>query len=399
MRKDTFSSKLVARSKIALANVLRFLLPTIVQFLIAKITLRNHPSLWGEVVEVLIYVQLFAAISSWGTKEYVLREYSRDPKDGNALWHKSIASRLPLVLLFFLSLFIFFEFWVAIIAGLWLLASFVHQSFDTLILFMNRIRQTFIVELCILLFVLSLYFLVPNSAVSMYSVLLFLASTMTLRVMVDYLLFQTEIHRSKFTFSVTYIRKASLFTLLGISGFLFSKIDLFIVDYFLDNGMLSRYQLFISMFVQIQAIAGLLFMPFNKQIYRLAKSRIPRLVMLYGLFGVMIAFLGMIAFYLLGEYYLFLNIPMNHYVVGAIGSIGIFFALPIIHMLYGERRETIVLMLNLIGFLLNAGLSILLIRKLSLFGVITATSISQTLISLSYFFLLLNHKKQHATLS
>jgi hypothetical protein len=54
---------------------------------------------WGEVVPLLLGVQLAAHVAGWGQKEYLLRAFSRAPAQLAAAWQTSLLTRLPLLAL------------------------------------------------------------------------------------------------------------------------------------------------------------------------------------------------------------------------------------------------------------------------------------------------------------
>jgi len=52
--------------------------------------------LWGDLVGVLIVVQLVAHVVAWGNKEYLLRQFSFSPAHAAHAWQSSLATRLLL---------------------------------------------------------------------------------------------------------------------------------------------------------------------------------------------------------------------------------------------------------------------------------------------------------------
>ena len=113
---------------------------------------RTSKDLWGEVVSIMIVVQLAAHVMQWGSKDLLLREFARRPGQVDNLWQGSITTRVWFALPIFL-VFSFLPDTDSLVVGvLWLLILFISNSFDALVIWHKQFRNAFLIDLVGLLF-------------------------------------------------------------------------------------------------------------------------------------------------------------------------------------------------------------------------------------------------------
>src|SRR5690606_37003531 len=109
-------------------------------------------SYWGNIVELLVVLHFFTAIASWGNKEYLQRELARSPSSFNLAFSSLFAERLPLLLLFLLSLlFLPFETVPALALAAMAIGRFLQQSTDVLVLTGKKFVPILLIEIFVLL--------------------------------------------------------------------------------------------------------------------------------------------------------------------------------------------------------------------------------------------------------
>lgn len=391
---QTLKRRYQKRTAVAGFNVLRYLLVPLSQFILAKVAIdQQGTTFWGQIVGIIIYVQLVTMLTSWGQKEYSLREISLNPAAEREIWNRTFWTRTPLLLFGIMVLAFSLPVNTIVSVIVWTSSLFVIQSFESLVLVQNKTQTFGISELIIsLLFVTCLWFLRDHSF-TIQQILWLLASVNLTRAIFSLVKFRS-VPIFKPEFEVSFFKKSLPFFLLGLSGMLFSKVDLYVADFYLDESDLGTYQLFITAFIQIQALAGFVLMPFAKNLYRLNASQILSLAFRFLLFGTIVSTVGTLAVRILLEHVYYIELSTQTYVWGFLFASSVFFCLPVIHYLAGQKLEKKILAFNSGGFALNLTLSILLITPLGFKGLILATALSQLLISVVYLQLIIRERKK-----
>jgi len=390
----TSLAKYRKRALTAGLNTLRFLLVSLSQFILAKIvTDEKDLGIWGEVVHILIYVQMAAMVIAWGNREYTLREMGRAPANARGIWASALTSRFPLLLLACILLIFLLPPGAGLPALIWTASLFVLHSFESIILFKERVRLFGYIEIAISsLFIATAWFF-KSSWITSINVLWLLALVNVVRALVHLVVFNSFWSRAQYRISAHYLKSAIPFLLLALSGALFSKIDLYVADHFLTSDDLGKYQLFISSFILMQAISRFLLMPWEKHLYRFESKQILSFCLKYALFGIPIVLLATISIYWLLENLYALHISPDIYTLGGLFAWTMFISLPLIHYFYGQKRERNVLYVNVSGLTLNFILSIFLVSRMGFKGLILASTLSQVLVSAIYLQLIINGKR------
>jgi O-antigen/teichoic acid export membrane protein len=165
------------------------------------------------------------------------------------------------------------------------------------------------------------------------------------------------------------------FFLLGLSGMLNSRVDLYAVNYFLTAQDVGQYQVFTTFLLYLQAVAGFIVIPFVTTIYRLQQATIHKLSLGMMLIGILIIPPGLLVLsgLLRGLYGIELSYPF--FIFGGLATLPIYFNSPIIYGMFKADRQMIVLWVNITAVLLNLLLNFLLLPRWGLIGAIIATAI------------------------
>lgn len=391
---QTLKRRYQKRTATAGFNVLRHLLVPLSQFILAKVAIdQQGTTFWGQIVGIMIYVQLAAMLTSWGQKEYSLREMSLNPAKERHIWNRTFWTRTPLLLAGILILSLSIPSYAIGPVIVWTCSLFAIQSFESLVLARNKTQAFGISEIVISFLFIAIIWWLRDYEFMVGQVLWLLAGVNLARALYSLMVFRSTLI-FQIAFDWGFFKKSLPFFLLGLSGMLFSKVDLYVADFYLSESDLGQYQLFITAFIQIQAMAGFILMPFAKNLFRLRISQILSLAFRFFLFGILITSIGALAIrFLLKEVY---SIELEHqvYALGFLFASSTFFCLPIIHYLYGQKLEKRILVLNWSGFVLNLTLSIALIIPLGFKGLILATAIAQLLISVVYLWFIVRENRK-----
>lgn len=350
---------------------------------------------WGAFVTVLISVQLAGHGLSWGNKEYLLRAFAREPATLAATWQQSFATRALLLLPLWgiLALFLPPALWGWLF--LWLVGLLLYQSHDVLVVYRTAFTFAAVVEaLGVAVLVAGVLSLGEAITVGWLAALFALAfllkgAAFAIRFRRDTGLLrggwrQQRSRGTGWTVDLRYFALAFPFFLLGFSGMLHSRIDLYVIDYFLPASEVGRYQVFINLLLYLQAAANFILLPFVKTIYRLeygAIAAIGRRLFALGA-AILPPALGLV--YLVLRYLYEIEFGLPFYVWGSLIVWPIYYYLPIIYLLYKGNRQDVVIGVNLAGILVNLGLDLWLLPRLGLIGVVASAAVVRWLVLVLY---------------
>ena len=226
--------------------------------------------LWGRFVTALILVQLVLQVAAWGNTEFLIRAFSKNPRQLRQLWQRALFPRvgllIPLLGCFFLLSLKPLEFLGLAVYGL---MGFWCQSFESVLVFQKRFKLRLAVELGgQLLLALCLWGLRQQLD------LLLIISTYALVTLIKGSVLsvsagKTLLRRPWAGFDATVLKASSPFFLLGFSGMVFSKSDLYMVRILLDDRDTGIYQILIHFLLLLQSLSHLMLKPFVRNLYRL----------------------------------------------------------------------------------------------------------------------------------
>ncbi|WP_237274903.1 polysaccharide biosynthesis protein [Tenacibaculum ovolyticum] len=360
--------------KPALFNIIRAYSTSVFNFLIALFGIKVYgKENWGEVVAVLLWVFFVIFFSNWGNQEYLLRKYSRNPSKIFELFSKNLFSRSFLLIFSFL-IFLFFPFKIAFLACTLIFLIFFYNSLNSLVIYHQKFgEQLFAESLGLIVLLLTIFFFPFNitSILVGYCLAFFLKLT--------FLSISVQLWREKivFEFSLKEFTNANSFFLIGLIGWLVSKTDLYIVSYFLPKTTLSSYQIFITAFLMLQALSGLMLLPYNKHLYRFNKKTINKIQQKITLISIPIVAIGTLFIWLVLEFIVKINFPLYYYFLGVLIVLPHYFsALDYVKLkkIYKEKK---IITFNIVGFLIVVILSFFLVTPLGLKGILFSLCLSQ----------------------
>lgn len=383
---NIFQRKFRKRFGLILANSANTLFLPIFNLAISLLVIRlGSAALWGEFVSVLIVINLANHVMYWGNKEYVLREISRSPGRLAEIWQSNLLTRLLLFGVFAVILFLLpLPSQRKGMLFLWGAAALLHQSFDTLVIYRRKFLAAFALEAIFSVLLAGFLFLAKHS-LGLDILIAGFAVTMLLKSLGMLTLFREDAFAGFFgKFDLNYFQLALPFFLLGFSGMLQSRTDLYCVAYFLPDSEVARYQVLINWLIYVQVIASLILQPFLKNIYRLpfaAVKKIARKLLLAGML-IVAAALPAIYFVLRQIYHFEIAFPLLLW--GGVFVLPIFYYLPTIYIFYKQARQRIVLHINIFGVLANLFLTLILIKPFGITGALAASALAQVGMLIAY---------------
>lgn len=329
---------------------------------------------WGAMIYALLLVFLAVFIISWGNKDYLVRKYSAQPSKIYHAFYSNFFSRsllLPLALL----LFLFFPFSIAIWCIILVILMHSYNALESLVIYHQKFGYQFVAELLAFGIILSSIFYVENFDLQTFLKLYCFAFLVKFLCLVTNLKFWKE--KFSYKISVNEFKATFWFFMLGLSGWVASKADLYIVNFTMPKAQISQYQIAITAFLLIQSLSYLIILPFNKHLYRLPEKSIAKIKKILALTSFPLVSVCTVILWIVLENIANSNLPVNFYVFGGLASIPIYFFIIDIIMYYKNKKESSILKINFINALLNIVLTYLLIQKMGIMGAIISVFINQ----------------------
>ena len=369
------------------AGVNTLIVPLLTPLVSIAVVRLASPALWGQFVQVMLAVQLASHIASWGARDYLLRAFSKSPARISSEWQIALVARLMILLLCMLPLLLLgWPMPILVAALLWLLGTLLAQAHDSLITYAKAFGYAALLEI--------LATLTLAGSVVLLGSQLTLPSLVGLHAAITLIKVAALVwHFRRWTFrriaidwlaSWRFLAGALPFFLLGLSGMLQSRADLYCASLLLDTIELAHYQVLVTLVSYLQALPNLALLPLIRALYRLGPEATPRLagrMLLAGILG--IPPLVGIGGWLIASIYHF-ELPVLALVGVALAVIPIFWYLPQIYALYRLGQQQRVLWANIVGILASLAGSLLLIPRLGIAGGALAAAIGQWMMLVIY---------------
>ena len=334
---------------------------------------------WGEVINIQLWSFFVVFLANWGNKEFLLRKFSTSPSSISGLFSSFFVTRTWL-LLACLPFFYFFSLQVAVLMVLFTALLHVYNSLESLTIYFQKFSVHVWAEITAFVVVVILFLMVPEF--NLNHVLLILCSSLGVKI-----LFLAAAHRDTLIdFSIAtrfeLLPVAFPFFLIVMAGWLQSRIDVYLVNYYLDNSELANYRVISNSIILLQSISAFALFPFVKHLYRSKSLVVKKMELVLFVLGIPIVFFGMLGTYFLANFYLQVELSNTVYMLAFLTALPTFFYVVDIYKLYKEKLEKTILWINVAAILVNFSISIFLIKQHGISGALTGTFISQWLILL-----------------
>lgn len=374
------------RAELVIKNSAYGLLTPLLSSVVSAVVVRvASAELWGQLVNPLILVTFSAHILAWGNKEYLLRGFAQQPGRLAEQWQTSLLTRLALWPLFVLVVLAQGTppgraAWLAV----WCLALLLAQSYDVLVLYRRDFTAALLIEAGGLVVVLALI-LAGRTMPGLDRLIILLALGQAAKAAAYAGRFGSSVAgRWRGRFDRRYYWLALPFFLLGFSGMLNSRIDLYAVTYFRPPAEIARYQVLINLVLYLQALSAFVLQPFLKGLYRLRYSAILKIGGQMALLGALILPPGVLAMALLVRLVYGFAFSADYFLYALLMLLPTYAFIPIIYALYKANRQTLVLGGNILGSLLNLGFNLALLPRVGLVGALMASALTKWLLLLYY---------------
>lgn len=382
------AAKPQSRLAIVAVNILRNLTLPAANILVSLLVIAfTDKAFWGGFVEYLIFVGLAAHFVNWGNKEFLLRKFSQAPSTISSSWQSSFVSRSLLAALPIALFFVIYSAGTATWLSIWLLGMIGWQSFDVVVAYSRRYWPAIIAE------VLHAFFLIGaiayfNTELSVLHIIQFFAFGALFKAVFLAIWLGNEVGKeSFFKFDASYYGAAFFFFMIGMSGLLQSKTDLYVVNFMLTRTEIGEYQVIINLFIWMQALAGFVLMPFARNLYRAPDATSHKIALKLSALGLGILALGIPCVFILLSYGYNFDLTWDYYLYGALFVFPSFCYLPYILVLYKHEQESRVLLINIIGAVVNLAFTYWLLHEFKGKGALMGSAIAQWVLLGIYLFM------------
>lgn len=335
---------------------------------------------WGAVVGAMVLVQLAAQIADFGSRDALVRAFSRDPGAVGERWRGAAASRTPLLLLG-PALFLASGNDPAHVALLcaWLIALFVSRLHDGVVAYRRSFGFALGVEVAAVALTLTTV-VAAGAALTVTVLLAAFTAAAWLRAIAMTARFEVLRPGPGWHGSSTELRRSWPFFGLTFSGALQSRVDLYVVAALLPDPVLGTYQVLTNLVLLVQSLAGALLGPIVPALYRLSRAGVLAGARRLSLLGVAVTAAGVTGTWATVTYLYHLGMEPASLAAAWVAMLPVFAYLPLIHLAFREGAERIVLAANLAGIGVAGLGTVALAPALGVTGAIAAAALAQVMI-------------------
>lgn len=336
---------------------------------------------WASLINVMLWVLFTTFMFGWGNRDHLLRKYSEDPGKMYHAFFSNFLSRC-LLLPFALLLFLFFPTEIAIWAIVLVLLTFIYSSLSTLVVYHQKFGAQLFAEISAFGIIFGSLFYFENFNLETF--LKIYASAFIIKLIV--LSLQMNFWKEPFSAKISIQEfKAGLpFFVLGLSGWLISKVDIYAVDFYLEKSQLSEYQILITAFLMLQALSAYITIPFTKHVYRVSEEVVQKIKHKLYIVSLPLTILGGFIIWFVMEYIVVLGFSYEYYILGGLIALPCYFYTLNIMELMKNHKERIIIYISFFGVFVNISLIFLLIENYEIFGVLLSVCITQWMVLIAF---------------
>lgn len=337
-------------------------------------------TLWGEYIKIQLWLTPILLLTNWGSRNYLVQQFSITPSKVGSIFLENLVSRALLLPVAILVLFKVFDLNVVWFTIPILLLQYLYMSYDAVTVFSERHKGRILAEvlgLCVFL----IGGLLLDGFSLKYILIIQLVGVISKLTYLGWYLKGLSLFKSSVQMSIRKTLTAGFpFMIIGISGLIQSKSDIYMLSYLSSSENVASYQMLTGGLFVIQGTIAFLIDPLVKVIYRTKEvvfRKVRRVIMMI---GVAIIFPGLFSLAVGLSYLLPEKFNMYTYAIAFLYLLPFIFYYPFILRLYKDNKHLLVAFISVMGGAVNAIASFLLIPSYDLNGAILGTALSQFLI-------------------
>jgi len=265
----------------------------------------------------------------------------------------------------------------------WMVITFIHQSFEVLIIYERKFRLLFNSELISGIVMLLGVVLSDNLSLQNLFLILLISAITKLMILLKSLYYLVSANSCLIS-GFKMLKYSLPFFIPGIIGLIQSKIDLYYLAYMSDSEELANYQVFRNLLGQIHMVIMLMMTPYIKNIYRAKGIIWKKLRVNFSIIGFILTVLGLIFTYLLITFFYQIKLPEHMYLAGFLFTIPFLYFYFIIYKLFKINKPYLVALFSLGSASINIILGLNLLPSYGILGVMIASTIAQWALFICY---------------
>lgn len=387
MGKHTINfAKAWARIKLMGLSGIYKLVSQFFNLLLSLAVIRLHSeTLWGAYVQYLLIIQLASQILSWGSGDYLLREFSKNPQHLKRTWQIACTSRSIILLPVLTSIFfIDFDTEGRILLALWIVLDFLYGLFNSVVIYLRKYQTATYIEVSGHLIVL-IPVVLKNHLTEHYFISLLLFSLVVKSISQIIVFRQILFGNWHFQIDWAFLKKSFSFLLVSLIGLAQSKVDIYIVALILEKPDLASYQVLMR-WLSVGHL-GLTFalLPFIQNFYRLKRSAITKITLKVMLGGLAVSLIQLIGLFFVFQYFYQFDFPWAYYAIMLLYLMPFYSYYLKIYEFFKRGKQTLISILFILIGIANVIVSLLLIPNFGTLGALITATLMQYLLLIGFY--------------
>jgi O-antigen/teichoic acid export membrane protein len=337
---------------------------------------------WGAFLGAMILVRLSAQVADFGSRDHLVRVFSREPGALRAAWRRNTAARTWLLALGPV-LFLASGSSLATVGAMtvWLVALFVSQSHDALIVYRRAFGFALTLELSAI-GLTCVAILAIGAALTADAMILVATGVALLRAIALSVRFRSfGVIALRPAADLDELRASWPFFLLTFTGAVGSRVDLYVVAALLPVAALGEYGLLTNFVLLVQSLSGALLAPIVPSLYRQARAGVLLVSARLFAVGLPLTLLGAVGTWIcLWALY---DVVLAPLAIGAAWAamLPCFLYLPLVYLCFRDGRERAVVAGNVLGIAVGLVGTVILAPRLGIAGAMVAAALAQAAIA------------------
>lgn len=333
---------------------------------------------WGSFVGALLAVQLAASIIDWGSRDALVRSFSRAPSSMEATWRSATVTRalfLPIAPLAFLVLgFAPIDVaWMTI----WLAGLFVTRMHDALVAQRRAFGFAISTEVGATAGMVAAVLVLGQGTSVGWLIALFAVGAVARAVacLVRFRMLRPSAWRGRVDLGS--LRQGWPFFALSFSGALGSRVDLYVVALLLTASDLGRYQVLTGLLLVVQSLSAAVLAPSVPALYRLSRSAVNAISVRLAGVGLALTLAGLAGMWAALRFLYQFELPATVLVLAWLATLPPWLYLVHVHLAFRAGRERLVVGANLTAIAVVVLGTLLLVPSVGLAGAVAAAALGQ----------------------
>lgn len=334
-----------------LGNSLYQLLPGLVNQVLAFFVIKQSGATnWGQVVSLQLVYYIAAHIVSWGNKDYLLVQFSKQPSKINQHLQQSTLTRALILLLpTVLLIVVYYPFQTSVYLAGWIILRFIAQALEAVIIYEKNFSLALRSEAAaFVLLLFGLTFWHHNLSFQEALLLVLLSHVGRVTWLMPSLISKLKGLSLK-RIELSHLWVSVPFLLMGLIALLQLKTDLYVMNELSTKSITGSYQVLMSFVAMFLAVPGFIINPFIKNVYRLQANQLKTLQYKFMGLGLMISVLATPILWAVMHYVYQLHFSVVTYIL-----IAVLMCLPFVYAfdvykLYKANTQNKVLLVNALG--------------------------------------------------